>query len=562
MTALHPSAIGVREPLPGVTYPARADLARYMATDALEPVSFGVALSASLAANADRVALLGPGWTMSYRALDEHSDRAAMAFARLGLAPLDRVMFQAGNSRNLVVAVIGCLKAGLIPLCTLHAHREVEIGGLGRHAAARAHFIDTTPDNFDYRAFATRLREIVPSLGTTVAIDGPGGDGVATMDSLIAAEDSAQSRRFVQERVAAIDPFQVVVFQISGGSTGIPKIIPRFQNDYLANMRAVIRATGIGAGDCVVTPGPMLHNAGFSCFWGPALLAGARVAIPANLGEEPLAELFRECRPTWLYMPKPLLPRLAQVLARHPEARQHMRGIVTSSGGAQVEAELGVPALHFYGMTEGMISFTKPNDPPAIRHQTIGWPIAEGDEVRILRPGSEEPVATGMSGEFVYRGPYIFHGYYNAPAETTTGFTSDGWVRSGDLVHEVSVDGRRALVFDGRLKDLISRGGEKISCEEVERYARTHPAIMDIAVVPAPDPVYGERGCAFVVAEAGHSCPDTALLGRHLAEQGLAKFKWPERIFAVSTFPTTNAGKLDRLALRRQAAAMTEAARS
>ncbi|QRG06232.1 AMP-binding protein [Xanthobacter dioxanivorans] len=553
MNTLRPP-IGVRQPMPGVTYPPLPDLKRHLASGVLEARTLIAALRASFDRNKERVALVGDGWSMTFGTLDMLSDRAALAFAKLGLRPLDRVVFQVGNGANLVVAILGCLKAGLIPVCTLHVHREVEIVGLGTHAEARAHFIDTTPSNFDFHDFAARMRTRVPTLQWTVAVNGNGSALVPTLAELIAAADAEEARAFVRQNVAALDPFQVAVFQISGGSTGLPKIIPRFQNDYLANMLEVTRATAMSADDCVVTPGPMLHNAGLVCFWGPALLAGARVGILEKIQDAELSRLFSACCPTWLYMPKPLLPRLVKVLAQHPEARARMRGIVTSSSGSQIEQEIGVRTQHFYGMTEGIISYTRADDPPGIRHQTIGWPIAEGDEVRILRPGTEEAVAPGEVGEVVFRGPYVFHGYYNAPEQNRVSFTSDGWVRSGDLAHEVLRENRRALVFDGRLKDLISRGGEKISCEEVERYARSHPAILDIVIVPVPDPVYGERGCAFVIPDTSHPCPDVGDLGRHLAEQGLAKFKWPEHVFAIDAFPTTSAGKLDKQALRGRAA--------
>ena len=544
----------VRSPIEGVTYPPAADLARYLAAGWLTTETLAAAWQASFAANHDRVALLGPGWSVTYGELDSLSDRSALAFHRLGLAPRDRVIFQVGNCANLAVAMIGCLKAGLIPLCTLHIHREVEIGGLGRHAGARAHFIDTTPGSFDFVPFAAKMRVAVPSLSITVAVVGPGAPGIPAMAELIDAADPAEASMFARDSVAALDPFQVAFFQISGGSTGLPKIIPRLHNDYVANMRAVVAATGIGPGDCVVTPGPMLHNAGFACFWGPALLVGARVAIAANLRDEGLGALFRSCGPTFMYMPKPLLPRLAAVLAAQPAARERLKAIVTSSGAAQVEAELGVCALQFYGMTEGLIVHTRMDDPAVLRHGAIGWPVGDGDEIRILQPGTENPVTSGDVGELAYRGPYVFHGYYDAPAQNAASFTSDGWMRSGDLVRELVDAPRRALSFEGRLKDLISRGGEKIACEEVERFARVHPAILDIAVVPEPSPVYGERACAFVVAEPGKPCPDVAELGRHLGEQGLAKFKWPERVIAVGGFPTTNVGKLDKQALRRRVA--------
>ena len=546
--------MSVRQPIPGVTYPAASDLARHLAAGCLGTDTLAGAWQASFVANHDRVALLGDGWATTYGELDALSDRAALAFRRLGLAPLDRVAFQVGNGANLVVALVACLKAGLVPLCTLPVHREVEIGGLARHAGAVAHFVDTTPGSYDVAAFAAKMRGAVPSLAVTVAVEGPGAPGIPPLGELIAAADPDEARSFARDGVAALDPFQVAFFQISGGSTGLPKIIPRFHNDYVANMRAVAAATGMTAVDCVVSPGPMVHNAGLACHWGPALLLGARVAIAANLRDDGLASLFRSCAPTWMYMPKPLLPRLATVLAGQPEARARMRGIATSNGAAQVEAELGVPTIHFYGMTEGLIAATRFDDPPDVRHSAIGWPVSPGDEIRILHPGTEQPVELGAVGELSYRGPYVFHGYYDAPAQNAASFTGDGWVRSGDLVREMVGASRRVLVFEGRLKDLISRGGEKISCEEVERYARAHPAILDIAIVPVPDPMYGERAFAFIVPDAGHPCPDAAELGRHLGEQGLAKFKWPERIVAINAFPTTNVGKLDKQALRLHAA--------
>jgi non-ribosomal peptide synthetase component E (peptide arylation enzyme) len=302
----------------------------------------------------------------------------------------------------------------------------------------------------------------------------------------------------------------------------------------------------------------MLHNAPFSCFWGPAMLAGATLAMLANLRDDGLAALFHACRPTWMHLPQPLFPKVVKLFAENPAMRASLRGIGTSSGGAEIERVLGVPTHHFYGMTEGIIVYPRFGDPAAFRHSSVGWPIADGDEIRIVHPGTEDEVAPGEPGELVYRGPYVFHGYYNAPVQTASGMTSDGWVRSGDLIQAVTIEGRRGLVYKGRLKDLISRGGEKISCEEVEQYARTHPAILDIVVVPSPCPVYAERGAAFVVVEPGHECPDLAALGRHLGDQGLAKFKWPERLYVIDVLPTTNSGKLDRPGLRRQAAALVE----
>lgn len=197
--------IGVRRPMPGVTYPPIADLERYLASGALEARSLAAAFRESFDRNKGRIALIGDGWSLTYDALDILSDRAALAFAKLGLQPLDRIIFQVGNSPNLVVAVLGCLKAGLIPLCTLHAHREVEIAGLGNHAAAKAHFIDTSSENFDFHGFSAHIRTRVPSLQRTVVVNGKPVADALVMAELIDAVDAEEARAFVQQCVMALD---------------------------------------------------------------------------------------------------------------------------------------------------------------------------------------------------------------------------------------------------------------------------------------------------------------------------------------------------------------------
>lgn len=551
-----PSLVGVREPMPGVTYPPEASLRRYLAEGVLTEETLIGALRQSFRRYADRVALRGMGQVMTYAELDARSDRAALALHRLGLRTLDRVVFQVSNSPALLVTVLGCLKAGLIPVCTLHAHRELEIGSLARHAAARAHLIDGSDPRFDLAAFSKRVHETVPTLSILISVDGKAG-GVS-LPSLIDETDADEAAAFVKRNVAALDPFQVAVFQLSGGSTGVPKIIPRLQNDYLANARLVIEATRIGQSDTVVAPGPMLHNAGLICFWVPALLSGGCVAIAESLTEDGLHRLLIDCRPSWMYVPKPLMPRMEAALREAPEARGSLRGIISSSGGQEMEARTGVPVFHFFGMTEGIIAFTRPDHPFAMRHGCVGVPIARQDELRFLVPGTETDVPEGEAGELAVRGPYTIRGYYDAPERNAESFTSDGWYRTGDLMRCVPMEGQRALVYEGRLKDLISRGGEKISCDEVERLVRTHPAVLDAAVVPVPDAVYGERGYLFLVPAAGVAVPDVTGIGRHLQSQGLAKFKWPERLATIDSLPTTSAGKINRLALREQARRLNE----
>jgi non-ribosomal peptide synthetase component E (peptide arylation enzyme) len=168
-----------------------------------------------------------------------------------------------------------------------------------------------------------------------------------------------------------------------------------------------------------------------------------------------------------------------------------------------------------------------------------------------LKIGSEEPAAPGETGELCFRGAHTLRGYFNAPEISAESLTSQGFFRSGDLVRTIRFDGRDHFIFEGRMKDNINRGGEKFGAEEVENIIVRHPSVNDVRVVAMPDPFLGEKACAFIIAKPGEPLPSVATLGEFLQQQGLAKFKLPERIEAVSEFPVTRVGKVDKQALRQ-----------
>jgi len=168
-----------------------------------------------------------------------------------------------------------------------------------------------------------------------------------------------------------------------------------------------------------------------------------------------------------------------------------------------------------------------------------------------MRPGTEEIVEPDEIGEAVVDGPYTLSGYFDAPEHNRKAFTSDGAYRSGDLLSERTINKNTYFVFCGRIKDVVDRGGEKINSEEVEGACNAHPSIGATAVVGMPDPIYGERVCAFIIPRSNSIVPTVEELGAFLKDYGLAKFKWPERIEIVSDFPTTKSGKLSKGELRR-----------
>jgi len=547
----HPSAPrtpGVAAPLPGVVYPPQKDLERYVAEGVLGFETLVDGFRNAAAKYPANVALLGPRLRMTYAELDAKTTRLAAALLETGLVPLDRVVFQLGDSEQLVMAFLACLKAGLIPICTLAAHREREIGYLANLAEARLHIVQGDDPKFDGIAFARKMRDATPSLKWILQVRGEPQDGVLHLEQLIDSVSEAQAVARLGEVV--LDPFQVAMFQLSGGTTGVPKIIPRFHNEYLYNMRAVADWLGYRSDDVLFMPQPMVHNLNMGCCFGPILMSGGTVTVAPDLRPETLISLIETTRPTWLMLGGPIIARIESALKGGRMDLSNARGVISANSAPKLRALLGVPVYHIFGITEGVIMFTHPDDPAEALDTANGRPVSALDEVRILVPGTEEPAAPGEIGEPAFKGPYTIHGYYRAEERNRETFTSDGYYRSGDLMQAKRIGDKTYYVFCGRLKDLVSRAGEKINCEEVEMAVAGHPAVAAVVAVPYPDPVYDERLCAVLILREGYDAPTVQALGSYLQEYGLAKYKWPERIEVVSEFPLTASGKLSRQGLR------------
>ena len=197
-----------------------------------------------------------------------------------------------------------------------------------------------------------------------------------------------------------------------------------------------------------------------------------------------------------------------------------------------------------FGMSEGTLFFVRRDDPEVVRMETVGTPASPGDEVRLTDEDGNE-VPEGEVGELTVRGPYTLRGYYRAPEHNARQFTPDGFYRSGDLMRRHPSG---AYLVEGRIKDLVNRGGEKISAEEVESLILTHPAVRNVACVPVPDPVLGERMCACVIPQAGATLTMEEL-SVFLLDLGMAKFKLPERLELMEDFPLSAFGKVSKKTL-------------
>jgi 2,3-dihydroxybenzoate-AMP ligase len=354
-------------------------------------------------------------------------------------------------------------------------------------------------------------------------------------------------------RPAPSDP---AVFQLSGGTTGLPKVIPRTHDDYLYNSLAFADATDLDDDGVILIGVPIAHNFPLACpgIQG-ALLRGARVVLAPSPDAETTFALVAAEGVTWI----PAVPASVITWLNHPRRSAYDLGSIRTLavGGSRLNPEparavlatLGPVLRQVLGMAEGLLCCTRPDDPVDVIVGTQGRPMSPGDEIRVVDDDGHD-VAPGEIGELFCRGPYTIRGYYRAAEHNRVAFTEDGYYRTGDLVRQHPSG---SLVVEGRKKDLINRGGEKISAEEIENLILAHPAVLNAAVVAMPDAVMGERACAYATLRPGHALTLEAL-NRFLAERRIAKFKLPERLEVVERFPVTAVGKVSKKDLREDIA--------
>ena len=488
-----------------------------------------------------RDALVAGEERLSYEALDAGADRLAAGLAELGLRAGDRVVVQLPNAPELVTLCFALFRLGALPVLALPGHRANEISYLCEFSAAAAYVIPDHYAGFDYRTLAREL------------------DGVPHV--LVAGEPEEFTRLSEVDadpvELDDPDPGDVALFLLSGGTTALPKLIPRTHDDYSYAFRRSAENAGFSPDSVYLAVVPVTHNYGLAA---PGVLgtlwAGGTVVLATAGSPEEAFELIARERVTVTGLVPPLALLWLDAAATTPSDLSSLELIqiggakLTPEAARRVEPVLGCRLQQSFGMAEGLLTQSRHDDSLELRTTTQGHPISPADEVRVVDE-DERDVAAGAVGQLLTRGPYTLRGYYRADEYNARAFTADGWLRTGDLVR-ILASGH--LVVEGRAKDLINRGGDKVSAEEVEDHLLAHPGVRSAAVVAMPDAVMGERTCAFVVGDA----PGRAELTRFLRSRGLATYKLPDRVEPIDALPETNVGKVDKQRLRELASARLE----
>ncbi|PKV77620.1 (2,3-dihydroxybenzoyl)adenylate synthase [Nocardia fluminea] len=532
--------------LPGFT-PWPADLARrYREQNCWAGETFGDVLTARAAAAPDRIAVLDDANSWTYAELDHRSSSLATGFGRLGLAPGDRVLVQLPNRAEFVEVIFALFKLGALPVFCLPAHRTAELVPIAEAAGAKAMITCGTHQRFDYAALAAQVREEVESLRHLVLVDS---------GSLPEDAHDLDEYRDTPAQLAGPAASDVAFLQLSGGSTGIPKLIARTHDDYLYSVRRSAEICELDHTTVYLATLPVAHNFPMSS---PGILgalwAGGAVAMtpdPTPATAFPLIERFGVTITG-------LVPPLARLWTERAEAGEtpdlsSLR--VLQVGGARCQDELarrigpalGVTLQQVFGMAEGLVCYTRLDDPIEVVVGTQGRPMSEYDQLAVVDDNGAE-VAPGATGHLITQGPYTIRGYYDNPDADARSFTADGWYRTGDIV-SVRPDGN--LVVAGRAGDWVNRGGEKVSAEELEAHLLEHPAVRDAVIVGTPDPVLGQRICAFVQPVDPAQRPTLISVRSFVRSRGVAAWKMPDTVVVVDEFPATGVGKTSRKDLRQ-----------
>ncbi|MBI3368184.1 MAG: AMP-binding protein [Burkholderiales bacterium] len=506
-----------------------------------------------------RTALVDGARSYTYTELDRRSTNLALNLLAIGLQPQDRVVPTLPNVAEFVILYLALQKIGAIPIAALVTHRYAEISQFVKLSQATCCVYPESVGDFRFAGIIDRVQAEQACLRLRLVLGTP-GPGEHSLVELIERPAALPVSRLQDLPFEATDP---CIFQLSGGTTGIPKLIPRTNNDYAYNSKVASEVAFVDADSVLLLVLPIAHNLPLAC---PGIqgfmFQGAKVVLHANTRPAEMFALIQQHRVTHLKVVPALLIRLINDPLIGDFDLSSVRQI--QSGGQRMQPETRQRTRRLFanafvqenfGMSEGLLMFVRRGDPEDVLMQTCGRPVCADDEVKLIDDDGRE-VADGEVGELACRGPYTLRGYYGVPEYNARQFTPDGFYRSGDLMRKHASGN---YIVEGRKKDLINRGGEKISAEEVENLILMHPAVQNVACVPMPDAALGEKMCACVVLKSG-TVLTLAQLVSFLNTHEIAKFKLPERLEVLREFPVSTFGKVSKKALGEMLAAKLAAA--
>lgn len=488
----------------------------------------------------------------TYAQAREKVDRFALGLIKLGLKPLDRVLIQLPNWNEFVFAYFACQKIGAIPVLLIERYRPFEIDRLLKITGATSwilpkntHKVDFVPIIQDVLKDHAELRNVITVRGK---IDRP---GFWSLEDLI-AENELTDQTLSELAQFKPDPLQIAHMGPTGGTTGEPKIVPRTHNSLTCGVEFCSMSWDQHCEDITMIAGPVGHDLSFTKGFLGSVITQGKLVFQESTDNADICETIEKEKVTSIVW----VPTLAQRLLQYEELDRFdlssLKKMHSGGGASHPEMVKGIMErfrmcfYNGYGGTEGMTCITRSADSCETICGTVGRPTFPYDIYKVVDfEGNELPPNT--TGELLIKGPCVFSGYYNNPEENAKVFNADGFFNTGDLA-KINAEGY--ITLTGRSKEMINRGGESISATEIEKLINLHPDVSIVAVIPMPDPLMGERACAYIETKSGVTLTFEDITA-FLKAQKAAVLQLPERIEFVEKMPVTKADKLDKQSMRK-----------
>lgn len=477
------------------------------------------------------ICVIADGKRITYAEMGHLIYLTAVGLTNMGIRPKDNVILQLPNGINFFLCYFGLLKIGAIPIMALPAHRINEIEGMIRTAKPTGYICQEQYMGFEYGNIVRKLKKdihIQHILQTN------------NKKLVIESLDITKKPQF-----PLTDNLDIAFLSLSGGTTGLSKLIPRTHGDYLYDTEMSVRRCELQRSDIVLVILPLTHNfiIGHPGFLG-TFSRGATLLLSEYADINEGLELIQQYKATFLSMVPSMAKLMLEMLREDDYDISSLR--VVQIGGAFLEETVAQDLIDLniftlqqvFGVAEGLNTMTALSDDINVIKVFQGKPISPYDEIRIADQNGQ-PLAIGEYGELLIRGPYTIRSYYNNP-DNRKYFTEDGFYKTGDRAF-LSSEGN--LKLSGRITEMINKSGEKIIPSEIESLLGEMDIVKDCAVVGLPDANQGEVICVFIVSERQI---ESFEVRKYLKERNIASFKLPDYIFSIGALPLTKIGKTDK----------------
>lgn len=487
----------------------------------------------------------------TYSQLRRLVDNLALQLHRQGVGNGDRVLVQLPNIAEFVISYFAAQKIGAVVVLLTVNHTAREISHLAGLTQPKGWIVADRYRKIDFLPLVAQVRADNPGLKTVVIAGEQVPEDCLPINDLLQPAAGAEETRAALERVRPLfsDVCQILP---SGGTTGLPKGAPRTHADYLCNIEYTSKAWDLNVTDTCLVATTVGHNLALLVTCTASVFHGATMVLLDSTNPKDFCDTVQREKVTCTGLVPTLISRYVKYENLADYDMGSLQRIYVGAANSppelvrQVEERMGARYINAFGMVEGPLAQSRPQDSLEIRCNTIGRRCCPYDQIVTLDElGRVNP--PGKEGELAARGPGIFTGYFKNPQANRDSFTPDGYFRTGDLA---VIDEQGIIRITGRIKDIIIRGGENIAARDVEDTISAHPKVEYVAAVGMPDKDLGEVVCAYIKPVDGAQVAEQEIFD-HLDRLEASKLHYPAKIKFVNAIPLTAAGKADKKVLKQ-----------